>query len=430
MKEREQLARENERLQLAINELKVLNDIATAISSMDSVDDIIDQIVMKCIKHLGVEEGTVSLLEREQEEDQFHTMVRRMDVTTDKVPIKMDSRLKGWMLKNRSMLMSNNIAEDGRFNYLKEEELNFTSILCAPLIMKGTLIGYLAVFNKKDGSPFTDEDRRVLSIIGSQSAQVIENARLHEEEKALISLQEELKMARDIQLRLLPEKVPDIPGYQVSAINKPAKSVGGDYYDFLTHEDGKTGFCLGDITGKGMPAAMLMSNLQATIRSQAAIFEDCSKCMEGTNKLLFKSTEPSKFATVFYGILEWEKGLLEYTNGGHDEPLLFKSGKDPIKLKSTGLLAGVVEDTSYGKETVRLEEKDLLLVYTDGITEAMNSKKEEFGLERLVKTVQENREKTTDQLVETILENIKRHAGEAIQSDDITLMIIKREEAS
>ncbi|HKK44931.1 MAG TPA: GAF domain-containing SpoIIE family protein phosphatase [Balneolaceae bacterium] len=419
------LTKENRQLQLAVNELRILNDIATTITSTQPVEVVIDQIVIRCIKYLGVQEGTISLLERENSDEQFHTMIRHVDSSIERVPIKLDNRLKGWMLKNRKVLLSNDIHTDSRFHYLSDYA--FQSILCVPLLAKGNLIGYLAVFDKKDGLPFTDQDRRLLSIIGSQSAQVIENARLYEEEKALYSLQEEMRMARDIQLSLLPDRPPEIPGFQISATNIPAKFVGGDYYDFLSLTSNKLGFCVGDITGKGMPAAMLMANLQATLRSQVMIFEDCCTCLKGTNKQLYRNTESTKFATLFYGILNPESGMLEYANGGHDTPILFRDkNQDPEFLNSTGLLLGVMDNVEYEMESTTLETNDVLFLFTDGITEAMNPEQQEFGLDRLACLVGKNRNKTADQIKETVLQEVRTYASQAPQSDDITIMVIKR----
>ncbi|MDZ7692841.1 MAG: GAF domain-containing SpoIIE family protein phosphatase [Balneolaceae bacterium] len=420
------LTQENKELQLAVSELTVLNDVATAISSTQPVEKIIDQIVLKCIKHLNVEEGTVSLHEPGSASSQFQTMIRRQDSSSEKVPIKLDSRLTGWMLKKQTILLSNNIREDDRFNFLDESSYSFRSILCAPLLVKGNLIGYLAVFNKKGGVEFSGQDKRLLSIIASQSAQVIENARLYEEEKALLSLQEELRLARDIQLNLLPDSTPQIPGVEIAATTIPAMSVGGDYYDFLDMRSSKIGFCVGDITGKGMPAAMLMANLQATLRSQVMSVDQCDKCLESTNKLLFRSTESTKFATLFLGVLNYENNILEFANGGHDAPLLFRSEGEPELLNSTGLLLGVMEDSVYSKCEVTLGPGDLLLVYSDGITEAMDKKDEEFGLTRLIEMVKKNREKSADDIMNAILEKIKDHADGHPQSDDITLILIKK----
>lgn len=421
----EKLQAENKQLQLAINELKILNDVATTISSVQSVDEIIDQIVMKCIKHIGVEEGTVNLLEQNAEGENFHTMVRHKDSSGVKVPYRMDAGLKGWMLKNRTSFLSNDLRKDDRFQFLSEDEYPFTSILCVPLIVKGEMMGYLAVFNKRNGD-FTNEDRRLLSIIGSQSAQIIENARLLEEEKRLISLQEELNMASEIQRKLLPDAAPEISGYQLFATNIPAKSVGGDYYDFVPISEDRLAFCIADITGKGMPAAMLMANLQATFRSQVLINDDCAVCITRTNKLLYRSTESTKFATMVYGALDPKTGQIKYTNGGHDCPILFKKNEEPFHVESTGLILGIFEDSDYTQETIQLEPGNLLLLFSDGITEAMNSEMEMYGTERLQNLVQNNFEMPVSEIGSLILDDIRKHAEGTTQSDDITLMLIKR----
>ena len=415
-------------LQQAVNELKVLNDIATTISSLNTVDDIIDQIVRKCIKHLKVEEGTVSLLENDGATDEFHTMIRHRDTSASKLPIHFDSRLKGWMFKNRSILMSNNIPDDPRFTSLGNSEYPFNSILCVPLIVKGTLIGYLATFNKKDDRSFSEQDRRLLSIIASQSAQVIENARLYEEEKALMGLKNEMKMARDIQTKLLPGETPEIAGIEIAASNEPAKLVGGDYYDFIELGSRKWGFCIGDITGKGMPAALLMANLQATFRSQAVISERCHECLKGTNHMLFRSTEETKFATFFYGALQSEEGqtILSYANGGHDPPVLFRKGAAPGFLETTGLLLGVFGSSEYEEVSLELAPGDVLLLYTDGITEAFNKDGLEFGLDRLVGLVEENKDRTAEEIMSLVLDSVKNHVDGAPPSDDITIIILKK----
>ncbi|MDX1640838.1 MAG: GAF domain-containing SpoIIE family protein phosphatase [Balneolaceae bacterium] len=421
----EQLKKKNKDLQLAINELKVLNDVATAISSVQSVDEIIDQIVLKCIKHMGVKEGTISLLERNSEEQTFQTMVRHRDSSSTMVPFRMDTGLKGWMLKNRTSFLSNDIRSDERFKFLSDAEYTFKSILCVPLIVKGDLIGYLAVFNKKNG-PFTEEDRRLLSIIGSQSAQILENARLLEEEKTLIALQSELEMAGEIQRKLLPDKSPEISDFEMYAVNIPAKSVGGDYYDFVPLSDHRLAFCLADITGKGMPAAMLMASLQATLRSQVMVNEECTTCMTRTNKLLFKNTESTKFATMFYGTLDTETGILDYTNGGHDCPILFRPGQEPIQLETTGLILGILEDSEYTKEQIKLKPGDLLFLFSDGITEAMDPDMEMYGIERVQELINQNKEKKVTEIADILLADIRSHAKSADQSDDITMMLIKR----
>jgi len=427
MKEISKLEEENLKLKTAVAELAILNDIATAISSTQPVDKVIDQIVSKCIKHLCVEEGVINLLEDIDEDQKFHTMIRKQDISKSRLPYRLDNQLTGWMIKNQKALLVNDIREDERFHILESNEIPFSSLLSVPLMTKGKLTGLMTVFNKKGGEVFTSEDQRLLSIIAAQSAQVIENARLYEEEKDLLSMKEEMRMAKDIQLNLLPKSNPKIDGYQISAITIPAKDVGGDYYDFIQLEDERLGFCLGDITGKGMPAAMLMANLQAALRSQTLVHTDCATCLQFANKILFQSTEASKFATLFYGVLNPVDNVIDYCNGGHDSPLLFKSDDDPVGLEATGLLLGCIENTDYNRSQIIMDKGDILLVYSDGVTESMNEKDEEFGLDALISIIKNNRNENSNMILHEILNAIKSHSNNIPQSDDVTVVIIKRE---
>jgi sigma-B regulation protein RsbU (phosphoserine phosphatase) len=421
------LQKENKRLETAINELSVLNDVATAISSTQSVESVIEQIVLRCIKHLKVEQGTVQLLSEQESEQNFQTMIRKQDSSKVVLPYRLDSQLIGWMLKNKRPLLVNDIFNDDRFKLTKHDEIPFKSLLSAPMMVKGKLTGLLTIFNKKNDEHFIEEDKRLLSIIAAQSAQIIENARLYEEEKMLLSLKEEMRLAHDIQMNLLPKDSPKIENYSIQALSIPAKEVGGDYFDFINFESGKLGFCVGDISGKGIPAAMLMSNLQAAIRSTSLVQLDCAKCVEITNKLLYNTTESNRFATLFYGVLDSNNHTVEYCNGGHDQPIIIKRNASHSGLDSTGLIVGVFEETTFGKAIVKLEPGDQLFIYTDGVTEAMNPNDEEFGMDKMISVLEHNKEKNTEEILESLSIAIREHTAGQPQSDDITMMMIKRE---
>ena len=420
------LREENEKLRLAVNELSILNDIASSISSTQSVETIIDMIVMKCVKHLHAEEGTVSLLAKEEEEEKFFTMIRRQDLTHQRLPIHLDDQITGWMLRKQEPLLSNDVLEDTRFVLTKNVGTSIKSMLCVPLIVKGKLIGYLAVFNKKGNQNFEEKDRRLLIIIASQSAQIIENVRLYEEEKDYLILKEEMKVATRIQNNLLPEQNPEVPGYEIAALNVAAKEVGGDYYDFIDIGDHCLGFCIGDITGKGMPAALLMANLQASLRSQALINLETNVCIENINKLLYRNTDSSKFATLFYGVLDPINHNIQYCNAGHDHPLIIRENELYAQLGATGMLLGVVEDAAYTRNTCIINPNDVIVIYTDGITEAMNEDHKEFGLERTIDVVKRRSAESASMILEALYEEVKAHANKFQQSDDITIMVIKR----
>ncbi|MBT8387250.1 MAG: GAF domain-containing protein, partial [Ignavibacteria bacterium] len=254
--ENQSLSEENKRLRSAVAELSILNDIATTISSTQPVEQIVDLIVKKCVKHLNVEQGVVMLLNEEDKEKPLQTMIRKQDSKLSLLPYRLDNQLTGWMLKNQSPLLVNKLKEDERFKDLIDTTTPIESFLSVPLNIKSKMIGVLTVFNKRAEENFTPSDQKLLSIIASQSAQIIENARLIEEERNLRAMQEEMRLAKITQENLLPKDVPNIAGYQISAKTIPAKEVGGDYYDFIQIDDKHLAFCLGDVTGKGMSAAM------------------------------------------------------------------------------------------------------------------------------------------------------------------------------
>ncbi|MBL7135128.1 MAG: SpoIIE family protein phosphatase [Candidatus Marinimicrobia bacterium] len=415
------------RLRAAVQELSILNEIATAVSSARELNQVVELIIQKCIKHLKVEQGSIMLLDEKKPDKPFQTMVRKVDSKVDVVPYHFGIQLSGWMLKNQKPLVINDFQKDQRFSIAYRKDFNIKSLLSVPLCLKGRMIGVLNIFNKQAKEGFTVEDQRLMCIIASQSAQVIENARLYEEEQILLRMEEELKVAYEIQINLLPKENPQIAGYDIAGKSIPAKEVGGDYYDFIRIDDHHLAICLGDISGKGMPAAMLMANLQATLRGQTLFSTSCKDCLQRSNKLLFQSTDVQKFATLFYGILNTQKNELYYSNAGHDYPFLFSGDKEPRRLETGGTVLGFLENFIFKEQVIPFSPGDLLLVYSDGITEAMNADEEEFGENRLVEVTMKHRDELASTLIEKIIAAVKLHTGDAPQMDDITLVVIKRE---
>lgn len=415
-------------LRTAVQELAILNDIATAISSVYELHQVVELIVMKCVKHLKVEQGAVMLLNKEQSNNPFQTMVRQTDSQSDIIPYHLGVQLSGWMLQNQKPLIVNDFQHDERFNVGNNPDFPIRSLLSVPLRLKGEMIGLLNVFNKRERSGFTDEDQKLLSIIAAQSAQVIENARLYEEEQALMRMEEDLRVAYDIQVNLLPREDPQIEGYDIAGKSIPARKVGGDYYDFIEINDHRLAFCLGDISGKGIPASLLMANLQATLRSQT-LFENSSKvCLERSNKLLFRSTDIQKFATLFYGILDMKTHTIEYSKAGHEAPFLLDPNLNIKRLNTGGTILGFMEDSKYKEETIPFNPGETLVIYSDGITEAMNKEDEEFGEARLEAVIQKDILVSSRELIGRIIQAARNFAGERPQMDDMTVMVIKRKD--
>ena len=423
------LRHENLRLKVAVEELSILNEIATAISSTMEVHAVVELIVDKCIKHLKVRQGVVMLLDEKDKNKAPDTIVREFDHSDDqKLPLRLNTQLTGWMINNQKPLLSNDLKNDDRFKVNMDDISSIESLLAVPLHLKGRMIGLLTVFNKRGEAGFSEDDKRLLTIIGAQSAQIIESARLYKEEQEYLKYQDDMNMASQIQQNLLPKKIPEIKGYQASGLSIPAKNVGGDYYDFIPIHSTKIAFCLGDVSGKGTSAALLMSNLQATLRSQTISSTCARECLERANNLLYHSTDSEKYATLFYGILDSEKHKLAFTNAGHNYPFLVCNDGTVERLKTIGIPLGFLENFEFSEHTVSLTPGDVLVLFSDGISEALNSSEEEFEEERILDIILKNKTASPEELIEKVIIDVRKHAGNEEQSDDMTMLVIKRVE--
>jgi sigma-B regulation protein RsbU (phosphoserine phosphatase) len=420
-----QLEAENRRLRQAVEELSIINEVATAVSSTSPLDQVVELIVQKCVKHLKVDQGAVLLFDKQDEAAALKTMVRKVQTNLRSIPYRLGDQITGWMLKNQQPLVINDFQHDGRFRLPPEAAADVRSLLCVPLRLKGRMMGVLSAFNKRGSEGFSENDQRLLAIIGAQSAQVIENARLYEEEKALQKMQQEVRLARDIQTRLLPKAPPVVDGFDISGKSVSAENVGGDYYDFLPFRDGRLGLCLADVSGKGISASLLMANVQATIRGQSALENSAAHCLQSSNTQLFQSTDTDKYVTLFYGVLDTAKRELQYSNAGHNPPLMIRSGREPLLLTVGGPVLGILPEAPFDEATISFDPGDLLLIYSDGYSEAMNFAFEEFGEERLLAIARENRSASAALLIDRIGEAVKEHCGGASQTDDMTMIVVR-----
>lgn len=417
------LEEENIRLRGAVEELSLLNEISVAIGSTMNVEDITRLIILKCIHRMGVEQGAVTLL-KESEKDRFTTFVRVMDGKESIVSCQLGASLTGWILKNRQPLLVNDMSVDPRFSGVEPEARGVKSALSVPLMAKNRVIGTVSLFNKMDGN-FTPEDQRLLCIIATQSAQIIENARLYEEEKKLRDIEDDLQIAKRIQLSLLPKDTPRVAGLDIAGLSLPAREVGGDYYDFIEIDGEHLGLAVGDVSGKGIPAALLMANLQASLRGQVSANRSVKETIRMVNRMLCRSIEQGQFVTLFYGVLQASTKTFVYTNAGQNYPVILRRDGSVRRLEKGGLVLGVLDDASYEEEEVQLQVGDLMLLYTDGITEATNDKKEMYGERKVLDLLKGNRDLSSPGLSEKIVDSVLKFQGNSEQSDDLTLIVVK-----
>jgi sigma-B regulation protein RsbU (phosphoserine phosphatase) len=246
-----------------------------------------------------------------------------------------------------------------------------------------------------------------------------------EREAELRNIEHELDIARQVQQRLFPQSAPELSTLDYCGVCKPASKIGGDYYDYFLLEKDRLAFAIGDVCGHGISASLLMASVEAFVRSNSHLYGDNLKTfIAKMNSFLFQSTEDNKFVTFFYSIYDDKTRKMIYVNAGHNPPFLLNDGGFE-KLDKGGLLLGAVESAVYEQGEVNLKAGDLLLLYTDGVTETMNEKEELFGDERLGKTISRDRIGDAESVKEYILETVKKFAGSHPQEDDITMIVVK-----
>ncbi len=418
------LQEENQRLKRAVEELSVLNELARAIGASINSQEIMNTIIRRSMRAVNAQQGDIVLID-ELESTPMKTLVRTMVSSVRGEAFHLNQALLGWMHLNKKPLVVGDPKKDERFIGV-EWDHSIRSLVCVPLIVKSEVKGVLTLYNKKGANQFSDNDQRLLAIIAGQSAQVIENARLYEEEQALLRMQAEIKLASRIQFDLLPLEPPQIAGYSIAGKTLPAREVGGDYFDFIQIDNHRLAICLGDVSGKGLPASLLMANLQATLRGQTFYTSSPKECIERCNKLLYHSTSPEKFATLFYALLDINQHVLRFCNAGHENPFHVSGKKETGRLKSGGVPLGMFEEIAYEEDAVALEPGDSIVIYSDGVSEAMNENQELFGEEQIASLLEAHRQDTPTGLIERIIATAKTHSAGVPQTDDITIVVIKR----
>ena len=299
------------------------------------------------------------------------------------------------------------------------------SVLCIPLRNKRQeILGAVQVINKLQGS-FTREDEVFLSALADHAVIALENALLHERIVQQEKLERDLALAASIQQGLLPSPPAGLKGLDMAAVSFPARVIGGDYYEFSRLGPQRYLVAIGDISGKGIPAALLMANLLAGLRALAGEGIEVAGLAARLNDLLIQGGQPDRFSTAFLGVLDRGRGLLTYTNAGHCVPLLVDRDGHVRLLEAGGLALGILEGVTYDAEVVEVEPESLCLLYTDGIPEAENVRGELYGKDRLHDLVLAHHRRSAQSLLDHILADVRAFAGEAAQSDDLTLVSLR-----
>ena len=298
--------------------------------------------------------------------------------------------------------------------------------LITKMIIHGEVKGILLVGGKLNNATFTSVNEQFIESLGNIMISALENARLFQEELHKKRLESELSLATEIQRGLLPSTLPVVHGYSCAATSIPSKHVGGDYYDFIRLSDGRLIIAIADVSGKGMPASLLMANVQAALRVLAPLNMRLEELVTRINAIVYHNTSPDKFVTFFGAIFDPKDSSFTYINAGHNPPFVVRSDGSIEELNEGGIILGIVEDAPpYNSGSFRLHIGDTVVMYTDGVSEAMNHDNDEFGEDQLKDIAVYTRHMDASAILETIVLAVQKHANDAPQSDDITLAVVK-----
>jgi serine phosphatase RsbU (regulator of sigma subunit)/CRP-like cAMP-binding protein len=422
----QELERNTHHLLTEVENLQQIIEASKLINSALDLDELLKVILGIALKIVNSENGTVYLVDKKRREI-WSKVFEASEPINIRLPL--GKGIAGYVAATGDTLNIPDAYLDARFNPEVDKKTGYhtKTILCMPMKNKdGEIVGVFQLFNKHHGT-FSSEDENAIKALSVHAAIAIERARLYEEERNKFALERELLAAHTVQIGLLPERLPLIKGYEFAARSIPAKSVAGDLYDFVQLETGNLAFSLGDVSGKGMPAALLMANVQATVRAYARLESSAGNCAKHSNDLLFRSTSSEKFVTLFYGVIDPTKNLLRYTNAGHEEPFFFHDAKE-IRLKTGGVPLGIVDHFPYEEEVVQFDKGDVLVIYSDGIPDAINSNGERFGIERFEYIAKNCIDSQAEEIADAIFTAVNEHVLDTPQFDDMTLLVAKRKD--
>ena len=337
----------------------------------------------------------------------------------------------GRVWQTREPLLLADLANAPELAGLRGTSLGAASVMVTPLLYGKQNMGVLALGNGPSSPSFTPSDFIVFKSIAEQSAFALYNAIIYSEANEKKRLDHDLEIARDIQRILLPSEAPVVPGFEISGINIPARHVSGDYFDYLTVTEDKLGVAIADVSGKGVPASIIMAICRSVLRSQAAGNPSPADVLHKVNRQLYPDIKEDMFISMAYVILDHVTGAVTLSRAGHDAPILFDHiAGTAVAVKPPGMVVGIdsgsVFDRITGDFSLSLQPNDCLLLYTDGVTEALDGNGDEFGPERMIECVRASAPEGAPAIISGLIDELRSFVGAQPQNDDITLIAIRK----
>lgn len=409
-----------------LRDLETILEVSRALTAEKDLDRLLQLILTETTRVMDADRSSLFLVD-ERTNELFSRIAQKSEIKEFRFPI--GRGIAGNVAQFKSIINIRDAYNDPRFNPAFDKKTGYKTdtILCAPLVAhEDKLVGVIQVLNKHHGI-FTDYDESLITALGSHVAIALDNARLVQHFLEKQRLQQSLEIAGEIQRGLLPREAPIREGYEIAGWSQACDETGGDYFDFIDLPDQRLAIVIGDVSGHGIGPALLMATARASLRALATVYSEPHAVLTPLNNLAARDMEAGRFITLFFGALDTKGKVLQYASAGHDGPLVYRGADDKyLELDSTGFPIGIMPDVEYpDADPVPLQKGDILIFGTDGVWEAMDLAHDEYGKDRMRTVIRENREKSSQQIIDAVIEDVRAFCGEAKQRDDITMIIVK-----
>jgi sigma-B regulation protein RsbU (phosphoserine phosphatase) len=424
------IATELEALHAKINALSSLMEVSIIISSTLDLDELMFLVMEKAQKVMKAEASSVMIINEEKQILECPIALGEVGEKIKKIELPIDKGIAGWVAQKGEPQNIPDAYQDSRFNPKVDEETGFRtrSILAAPLKVKGKTIGVAEVINRLDGKAFDKDDLELFSTFCRQVAMAIQNARIHHLELERQKIEHQLETAKFIQQSFMPDGFPVSSGqqFEVAAKTLEATSVGGDFFDFFEFDNKTVGFTIGDVCGKGIPAALFMARMVSDYRLYSQLYDNPAEVLGALNKVLVKRSFRGMFVTSIYGVLKPSEGKFVFSSAGHLPVIKINGKNNQIELINNykGIPLGIMPDFNFEQGFLELQKNDLIVLITDGVIEAKNKAGQIYSLERVL-DVLANPKAKVQEMVDLLLEDIQKFSEDTLQHDDLTIVMIK-----
>ncbi len=407
--------------------LGLISKVGVALLSSSGLDETLNQVASLVFEAVPAERCVI-MLRDETAADGMKILVARVRGQEAQLEeVRISRTVMDEVMKNGKSVLTSDAQHDPRYASQTMALLGILSVLAVPLsVSQQEVFGLIYADSPTYETTFTEEHLDILTTLASVASIRVENAKLLEERFERERMEHELELATEIQQRFQPSSPPVIEGYEFQGISFSCYEIGGDYYDFIARHDNKMLIALGDVSGKGTAAALLMSSLHAAIHAQAAAKSSLAETVKAVNQYLADNTPTNRFVTLFIAELDPLTGKLLFINAGHNPPLIGRADGGIEQLSSGGFPLGIIESAEYEIGETVLYQNDVLVIYSDGVSEAADPVGEEFGMERLSEVIQENLKRSAAGIRDKIESSLSTFTQSAPAGDDITLVIVKK----